>query len=421
MNIVHHEYLEESEEEERLPILNMESMKVISPLGRGAKGVVFLVKEEPLGEFYALKVISRDFVKKKKRGSNDKDIEGEEYRRIYFEQQVLSRFNHPLLPKLRGVLATDKILAYAIDYCPGRDLHFLRKQQSEKMFAIDTIRFYAAELVLALEYLHRLGIAYRDLKPDNIMVQENGHIMLVDFDLSTKLPPKSASPVSLVADRRKRRSPLHRFFNRGVSPDDSGEELGDRLSEPDSTSKSNSFVGTEEYVAPEVIQGDGHDFGVDWWSLGVVLYEMLYGVTPFKGENRKESFYRILTKNPDLVGEATPLRDLIGKLLIKDPKERIGVEGIKGHDFFKGIDWDLLLQILRPPYIPLMDNWNEGEGKDGIKEIDVEIFVQEIFGAGDDDKKKNRDDNHHGNENKKVWVNGLNTNHPCEAENFLVF
>ncbi|KAJ6729022.1 RHO-ASSOCIATED PROTEIN KINASE 1/2-RELATED [Salix viminalis] len=419
MKTVHHVYPEESDEEERPPVLNMESMKVISPLGRGAKGVVFLVQEEPLGELSALKVVSRDLVKKKKHGNSEEVVEGEEYKRIYFEQQVLSRFNHPLLPKLRGVLATDKILAYAIDYCPGRDLHFLRKQQSEKMFAIDTIRFYAAELVLALEYLHGLGIAYRDLKPENIMVQENGHIMLVDFDLSTKLPPKSASPISVVADRRKRRSPLRRFFNRGVSPDDSGKELGHVLSESDSTSKSNSFVGTEEYVAPEMIQGDGHDFGVDWWSLGVVLYEMLYGVTPFKGENRKESFYRILTKKPDLVGEATPLRDLIGKLLIKDPKERIGVEGIKGHDFFKGIDWDLLLHILRPPYIPFMENWSGEEGKNVIKEIDVEIFVQEIFGS-DDDKKKNLGDNHHGSENKKVWVNGI-TNHPCEAENFLVF
>jgi serine/threonine protein kinase len=157
MNIVHHEYLEESEEEERLPILNMESMKVISPLGRGAKGVVFLVKEEPLGEFYALKVVSREFVKKKKRGSNDKDMEGEEYRRIYFEQQVVSRFNHPLLPKLRGVLATDKILAYAIDYCPGRDLHFLRKQQSEKMFAIDTIR--CVVVVLYIRFQTRILIS----------------------------------------------------------------------------------------------------------------------------------------------------------------------------------------------------------------------------------------------------------------------
>ncbi|EEF28883.1 serine/threonine-protein kinase OXI1 [Ricinus communis] len=422
-----------------VPILNLEDdcLTVVSALGRGAKGVVFLVKEKTNGELWALKVILRDVVEKKNR---ELSCTGNEYKRVWFEKQVLSHFNHPLLPKLRGVLVTDKIIGYAIDFCPGRDLNHLRKQQSERMFSVDIIRFYAAELVLALEYLHNQGIAYRDLKPENILIQENGHIMLVDFDLSTKIsPPKwspnSNSPVSTqrkYSSRRKRFSRFHRCCNSGISPDDSSENgiTAVHQKEPDATEKSNSFVGTEEYVAPEIIQGYGHEFAVDWWSLGVVLYEMLYGRTPFKGSNRKETFFRILTRSPDLVGETTPLRDLIGKLLVKDPRERIKVEGIKGHEFFKGIDWKLILEMSRPPYIPLANYDCRGnEGTEGKMKIDVESFVQRIFG-GEIEKQKvgdrnNNGDGNHDQEVKKIgdkgeWGKGLN-NHFQETHNFLVF
>ncbi|KAL5562189.1 hypothetical protein UlMin_031936 [Ulmus minor] len=386
-----------------VPALNFERLKVISALGRGAKGVVFLVKDEERDQFLALKVISKALIEKKnKTVKND----GNEYRRVCFEQEVLNRFQHPLFPKLRGVLDTEKFVGYAMDYCPGRDLHSLRKRQTEKMFSDDIIRFYAAELVLALEYLHSLGIVYRDLKPDNIMIRENGHIMIVDFDLSTKLspktPPSSRTPNSVASPspnsviKKKRFSPFLRLCNSGISPYDSihASERSDNsplTTDSVSSEKSNSFVGTEEYVAPEIVAGNGHDFAVDWWSLGVVLYEMLYATTPFRGSNRKETFYRILSKPPELTGETTPLRDLIRKLLEKDPKQRINVDEIKGHDFFRGIDWDYVAQITRPPYIPE----NVDEGRDGISNIDVESVVQGIFGSEEDDS------NHVGNVNTK--------------------
>uniref|UniRef100_A0A2P2J3T5 non-specific serine/threonine protein kinase n=2 Tax=Rhizophora mucronata TaxID=61149 RepID=A0A2P2J3T5_RHIMU len=417
-----------------VPILDLQSIKVISPVGRGAKGVVFLVKEDFSGELWALKVILRDLVERKRKEIDD----GSEYKRISFEQQVLSLFNHPLLPRLRGVLSTEKIVGYAIDYCPGRDLTCLRKQQSEKMFSVDVIRFYAAELVIALEHLHSLGIAYRDLKPENVMIQDNGHIMLVDFDLSTKLPPKSgqSSPISKSEPKPNslRRKPFFSFrrrSNSGISPNYLSESSP--ISAPpevDTSERSNSFVGTEEYVAPEMIEGHGHDFAVDWWSLGVVLYEMLYGVTPFRGINRKETFYRILTKAPELVGEATPLRDLIGKLLIKDPKQRIRLEEIKGHDFFSGVHWDLILAISRPPYVPAIESGNN-EGMDEIENVDVELFVQGIFASGeekkqvDDEKKKDDDEksnqNDEKNRNDGVWVKGLNNQPHHETEDFPDF
>ncbi|KAI3772841.1 hypothetical protein L6452_04035 [Arctium lappa] len=382
-------------DEEETPLLDMEKLKVLSPLGRGAKGVVFLVRNEASdhGELLALKAISRASITRKVK---NKDSDGSEYRRIFLEQEVLRRCQHPLLPKLRGVLSTENIVGYAIDYCPGRDLNYLRKKQTEKMFSDDLIRFYAAELILALEYLHGLGIVYRDLKPENVMIQENGHLMLVDFDLSAKLSPKppseptpTRSPPSTKSEpstkKKKRFSPFYKCCHPAISADDSvhpAESVNsDTRYESGSLSKSNSFVGTEEYVAPEMIQGNGHDYAVDWWCLGVVLHEMLYGTTPFRGINRKETFYRILSMTPDLVGEQTPLRDLIRKLLEKDPKQRLSAPEIKGHDFFKGVGWEKVVQISRPPFIP---GRFDDEGTDVIKQIDIEDFVQGVFKVDDD-------------------------------------
>ncbi|XP_074359005.1 serine/threonine-protein kinase OXI1-like [Apium graveolens] len=359
--------------------LHLDDLKVISVLGRGGKGVVFLVQNKTSGEdFFALKVISRSSIEKRKnRGNSD----GSEYKRVCFEQEVLRRFRHPLLPKLRGVLVTEKVVGYAIDYCPGGDLHSLRMKLTEKMFSDDVIRFYAAEQVLALEYLHGLGIVYRDLKPDNVMIQENGHLMLVDFDLSTKLSAKPQEPhinsvqKANIVQKKKTFPGFIRRSSSGVSPDNIMDSNDITESDTEIT-KAKSFVGTDEYMAPEMIQGKGHDYAVDSWCLGVMLYEMLYGTTPFKGINRKETYYRILAKSPELIGEMTPLRDLIGKLLEKDPKQRISMEKIKSHEFFTGVDWNLVVEVKRPPLIPVEPCVRDMEGNNGI---DVELFVQGVF------------------------------------------
>ncbi|GAA0159753.1 hypothetical protein LIER_16459 [Lithospermum erythrorhizon] len=421
--------------------IDMKNLKVMSPLGRGAKGVVFLVEKE--SSMLALKAILRSAIENKK----NIDSKGDEnvYKRIFFERQVLSSFQHPLLPKLHGVVSTDKIIGYVIDYCPGGDFNSLRKKQTEQMFSDDIIRFYAAELVLALDYLHGLGIAYRDLKPENVMIQENGHLMLVDFDLSTKLTPKTSNNTSpihkppqkpkIANNKKSKFVELFKCFSSEILKGDIvyPADRDSSSSESNSMEKCNSFVGTEEYVSPEVIIGNGHDFAVDWWCLGVMMYEMLYGKTPFRGQNRKETFYRILSEEPELTGESTPLRDLIKKLLEKDPKKRICVDEIKGHDFFKDVDWNFLLEIPRPPFIP------EGcdvEGKLGNREIDVENYVKGVFEnkEGDDEKLENCDvigekkkgGNDEGynrnNINHGVWVQGLNypTTQPPN-DNFLVF
>lgn len=286
-------------------------------------------------------------------------------------------------------------------------------------------------MVLALEYLHGLGIVYRDLKPENVMIQENGHLMLIDFDLSTKLSAKTPEIHQRPESRTHQSHPrkpkntmkkfpsFYMFCNSGISPEDLVHPPARPISRSDSVEKTNSFVGTEEYVAPEVIIGEGHDFSVDWWCLGVMLYEMLYGTTPFKGSNRKETFYRIISKPPDLVGEPTALRDLIGKLLEKDPRQRISAEEIKSHKFFRGVDWDQITQMPRPPYIPVAIADTEGN-----KEIEVESFVEGVFKveetnpAGTDTVSKVKAIEEK-NTKKGVWLEGLN--HPTQHEHFLVF
>ncbi|PKU71074.1 serine/threonine-protein kinase OXI1 [Dendrobium catenatum] len=346
--------------------IELSDLTAASILGRGGNGIVFLVRHLTSGETLALKSISKP--------SSDAD-----FRRIWFERDVLLELQHPLLPSLRGIVSTDKIVGFAIDYCPGGDLNTVRSCQTEKMFSLETIHFYAVEMVIALTHLHNLGIIYRDLKPENVMIQENGHIMLIDFDLSTKLPTSRSSPKTpftrsetlLAESKRKKLRSLFRCCSRhaGVTPD---LPTGDPLLP--SPAKSKSFVGTEEYVAPEIIIGKGHDFAVDWWGLGVILYEMLYARTPFRGQNRRETFRRILHESPDLVGKPMPLRDLIRRMLVKDPSKRITSEEIKRHEFFRGVDWDLVVDIARPPYIPMRKDWDEG-----IEGLEVEKIVEKVF------------------------------------------
>lgn len=403
-------YLKKSDEDVRnsedVGIESMAGLRPVKVVGRGAMGTVFLAQgqdcEKPA---LAMKVMSKPIMEKKSDG----------LKRARTEREILSGLRHPFLPELMGYVETDKIVAWVMDYCPGGDLNALRHRQAEKMFSESTIRFYAAEIVLALEHLHSLGVVYRDLKPENVLIQSNGHIMLTDFDLSTRLPPQGSLSADNV-DQEQENEPSQQRASLGclipkncVIPQNAKSKKGRRpntarvspvvkprkgtspnaaaSSSPTSSvcgQKLNSFVGTEEYVSPEMVKDAGHDFRVDWWALGILLYEMQYGKTPFKGATRKETFYKILVQNPEFMGPWTPLRDLILKLLEKEPEKRLAsARNIKSHLFFRGLNWDAVPHIPRAPYVPPPVSH---EDLSSLKTLDIEQYIHKEADPKEDDK-----------------------------------
>lgn len=224
-----------------------------------------------------------------------------------------------------------------------------------------------------------MGIVYRDLKPENVLIQDSGHVTLTDFDLSRALSPRTMKTLLMTPETHALPEPHRRSFTRLFPASNSNKKrepnkkrglkkaksarvspVSRRRMSFSSGERSNSFVGTEEYVSPEVVRGDGHEFAVDWWALGILSYEMLYGHTPFRGKNRKETFSRVLMMPPEFIGRPSALTDLIGKLLEKDPTRRLGYRRgaceIKEHEFFNGLRWDLLTEVSRPPYLPSNHN-----------------------------------------------------------------
>jgi protein-serine/threonine kinase len=260
-----------------------------------------------------------------------------------------------------------------------------------------------AETVLALEYLHMMGVVYRDLKPENVLVRGDGHIMLSDFDLSLKcdvvprllrhnsLPahngssggggradggkPSCVPPIQPVLSclfngvhkchQAKEGAAAAEARDGGEADDSEPCDRNPELVVEPVSARSRSFVGTHEYLAPEVISGQGHGSAVDWWTLGVFMYEMVYGRTPFKGADNEKTLVNIIKQPlafPRVVAgsgrewdEHLRAQDLMTQLLAKNPKKRLGgctgSAEVKRHDFFKGVNWALVRSV-RPPEVP---------------------------------------------------------------------
>ncbi|ORX57733.1 Pkinase-domain-containing protein [Piromyces finnis] len=308
----------------------------IKLLGRGDVGKVYLVRKKGTDSYYALKVLSKNEM-----------IKRNKVKRALTEQEILASANHPFIITLYHSFQSKNNIYFCMEFCAGGEFFRALQTHKGKCLSENAAKFYAAEVTCALEYLHLLGYIYRDLKPENILLHASGHIMLTDFDLS-KLSFSPGNPTIKRASH---------FFNSG-SP--KSQTIIDTKS-CTANIRTNSFVGTEEYIAPEVIKGDGHTSMVDWWTLGILIYEMIYSTTPFKGITRNETFNNILNKDVQFPETnryskiSSHAKNLMKKLLIKDEYKRLGVKSgasdIKSHSFFKGINWALLRNI-KPPIIP---------------------------------------------------------------------
>nr|BCM29535.1 phototropin [Apopellia endiviifolia] len=327
--------------------LGLNHFRPIKPLGCGDTGSVHLVELRNTSEFYAMKAMEKAVM-----------VNRNKVHRARAEREILEKMDHPFLPTLYGSFQTRTHVCLITDFCPGGELFLLLERQPQKRFQEDSARFYAAEIILALEYLHCVGVVYRDLKPENVLIQRDGHVQLTDFDLSflTASRPQLYKP-AVPSGRRKR----------SVNKESLRPIL---LTEP--PARSNSFVGTEEYIAPEIILGLGHNSSVDWWALGILLYEMLFGRTPFRGRNRQRTFANVLHKDlgfPSSIPVSIGAKQVIRGLLHRDPKKRLGSDkganDLKSHPFFSDINWPLI-RCMIPPKLetPVFHIGKEPETKD---------------------------------------------------------
>ena len=308
-----------NEESSKRKGINFNSFEILSLLGVGSFGKVCKVKLKKTGQIYAMKILNKDFL-----------IKNRILKHAITECNILKKSSSPFIITLHYAFQTPENLYMILDYCPGGDLDF---QIQMKIFEEEEAKFYIAELVLAIEYLHTNNILYRDLKPENILIHSDGHIKLADFGLAK---------------------------------------------ENDKESVSKSFCGSPYYLSPEMIEKRESTKASDIYGIGEVLYEMMSGYTPFYGNNLQNLYTNITQKKlifPEYFSDKA--KNLLKKLLEKNPEKRIDIEEIKKHKFFKGIDW------------------NELEVKNAKPPRDINKIKEIIF-------KENKDDNIINNKNGKL-------------------
>ena len=282
--------------------VNYNDFEIIKVIGRGFIGKILLVKYKKDGKYYAMKMMRKDQI-----------ISEELQDNILLEKNILIESQNEFILSLSFFFQTKGRIYFITPFIKGGDLY--HKLKKDKFLKEDLVKFYSAQIIIALQYLHDLGIAYRDLKPENILLNEDGYIKLCDFGASVK---------------------LH------------------------GTEKDYNFAGSPEYASPEMINYQGHTVMTDWWSLGILIYEMLYGFTPFFNLDKDRmydliingsiSFPEYYTNNENNEEEnqieyniSEEAKSLINKLLEKDPGKRLGREGleeIKKEPFFYGIYFD---------------------------------------------------------------------------------
>jgi len=316
----HHHRKEEKPKEEMVfsrkqgAKVSMDDFKMLEVVGKGSFGKVILVQMKGTEKIYAMKILSKSTVVQRKQVTHTKA-----------ENSILQQIQHPFIIKLHYAFQTPTKLHLVMDYINGGELFFHLK--NEGCFSAERVRFYAAEISLALKHLHSLGIVYRDLKPENILIGRDGHIVLTDFGLSKE------------------------------------------LKESDNTK---TFCGTPEYLAPEILKGIGHSTPVDMWSLGTLTYEMLTGLPPFYDSNVNQMYQLILSGTISWTEEVPEeAKEFISKCLERDPDKRLTAADTYKCEWFKDLDFDLLLQKkIEAPWIPPV------QGETDTSMVDPE-FIEE--------------------------------------------
>jgi len=276
-----------------------DDFELLNVIGKGSFGKVMQVKKKDDNKIYAMKVLRKEAIIARKQVAHTRA-----------EKSILQKIQHPFIVRLHYAFQTKDKLYMILDYINGGELFFHLKKEGR--FPEIRVKFYAAEIVCAMAHLHSLQVVYRDLKPENILIDMEGHICITDFGLSKEIKPEEGT---------------------------------------------HTFCGTPEYLAPEVLKGQGHGTAVDWWSLGTLIYEMLTGLPPFYSQNINIMYQKILNGELRFPSYVSPdAQSLLEGLLTRDVDKRLGSQSsqdVKKHPFFKDIDWDKLeKREMEPPYKP---------------------------------------------------------------------
>lgn len=320
------------------PTLSMNDFDPIHVLGEGSFGKVLLVRSKATGKQFAMKILKKQRVK----------VEGQ-VERTRAERFVLERLNCPYIVKLHGSFQSEDKLYFVLDYHPGGDLYYLLSRSG--CFPENHLRYYASNIIVALEHLHANNVIYRDLKPENILIAEDGRAVLTDFGLCkdfqhhVQLPSPNRQGQLTEADgtgEKKTMNPL-----------------------PGYQAWAESFVGTPEYLAPEIILGHNYGPSCDFYALGVTLFELATGQPPFYHTDALKLYRFTLhgtVRYPETMSPT--LQNLLASLLERDPARRLGTRGgakeVMQHPFFASVDWDAVrAHRVQAPYRPSVSSTTE--------------------------------------------------------------
>ena len=337
--ILHKEGENLRKKRQKISIFDFVPIKII---GKGAFGEVRLCKYVPTGDIVAIKKMKKEEMHKKNQVLH-----------VRAERDVLSEAKNQWIVELKFSFQDQKFLYLGMEYLPGGDLMTLL--MARDILPEEDAKFYAAEMVLAIESVHDMGCIHRDLKPDNVLIGKDGHIKLSDFGLSKKLD------VFLDKNNKFITNQDCKNFNNNNSNLSYAEQfrLFKNMKSKKRREKAFSTVGTPDYIAPEVFKQKGYGQEIDWWSLGVIMFEMMIGYPPFYSDSSTETCKKILDweNNLEIRKEANISKEAVDilKKLINDPEKRLGRNGaeeVKQHPYFKNVNWKHVKETLIPPFIP---------------------------------------------------------------------